>query len=64
MEEPLQLDVLDQLTRDFGGREDPVAALLLGRRQIGSAHFLSDRLCGLPRALLGATTAEPVMAER
>jgi len=34
------------------------------QQAISFLHFLSDRLCGIPRALLGATTAEPLMAER
>lgn len=44
MEEPLPVDVLDRLTRDFGDRADAVAARLLARRRIGSTEFLSDRL--------------------
>jgi hypothetical protein len=44
VEEPLPLDVLDRLTRDFGPRADAVAAVLLSHRRIGSADFLGDRL--------------------
>ena len=42
--EPLPLDVLDRLTRDFGERADAVAGLLLAHRRIGSADFVDDRL--------------------
>ena len=34
------------------------------QQAISFLSFLSDRLCGIPRALLGTTTAEPVMAGR
>lgn len=34
------------------------------QQAISFLHFLSDRLCGIPRALLGATTAEPGIAGR
>lgn len=44
MEEPLPIDVLDRLTRDFGSRANAVEALLRTRRRIGSADFLVDRL--------------------
>ena len=43
MEEPLPLDVLDRLTRDFGDRADAMAALLIACRRIGSPEFLGDR---------------------
>lgn len=44
MDQTLPLDVLYRLTRDFGDRAEAVAALLLGRRRIGSEDFLGDRL--------------------
>jgi len=44
VQEPLPLDVLDRLRRDFGNRADAVAAHLLARRRTGDAVFLGDRL--------------------
>jgi transposase len=34
------------------------------QQAVSFLHFLSDCLCGIPRALLGSATAEPVMAGR
>ena len=44
MQEPLPLDVLDRLNRDFGDHAAAVAALLLASRENGSEEFLCDRL--------------------
>jgi hypothetical protein len=44
LEEPLPVDVLARLTRDFGERAGAVAALLLARRRIGGSDFLDDHL--------------------
>jgi hypothetical protein len=44
VDEPLALDVLERLTRDFGDRADAVATLLLAHRRIGSTDLLGDRL--------------------
>ena len=33
------------------------------QQAVSFLHFLSDCLCGIPRALLGSGVAEPVMAE-
>lgn len=44
MEEPLPLDVIDQLSRGFGDRDETVAALLLARRRFGGGDCLSDHL--------------------
>jgi hypothetical protein len=43
MVEPLPQDVLDRLSRDFGGDAEVVTALLLKSRQIGNWDFLHDR---------------------
>jgi hypothetical protein len=55
VEEPLPLDVLDRLTRDFGERADAMAAMLLARRRIGRTDFLGDRLV---RCIVHAAAAD------
>ena len=55
--EPLPVDVLERLARDFGERAAAMVALLLARRQCNSNDFIGDRLVRASFMLPSRTSA-------
>jgi hypothetical protein len=61
MEQRLSRDGLDRLTRDFGDRADPVAALLVFPRRSGGEDFLDDHLV---RCIVHAASGDEQRVEK